>query len=200
MLHRTQLCDTSSDFYGTLCPTKWCFTQLMQPYWKVNKEAWSSANKGWVHYDGDTFQLAGRKREEKKDSQQKSLLRALLTCRNWQSRDQGPFMRFCYDSTWGRQSQDLLLSPLQCFFPQSRTANPEPVSQLQDNRKQCPSSHLYLTLLITLMDCVAIKKGRGGCQLRSACFPSRMGKKEGLKPPLQTTSEAHRWEHELYCP
>lgn len=52
------------------------------------------------------------------------------------------------------------------FFHQCHMANPELVSQLEDNRNQCSSSHLllHLMLLITLMDCVAIKKTRGGHQ------------------------------------
>lgn len=64
------------------------------------------------------------------------------------------------------------------FFPQSHTANPGLVFQLKDKRNQHLSSHLllYLTLFITLMDCVTIKKLWGGCQ-PGGLFSSRMQKK-----------------------
>ena len=131
--------------------------------------------------------------------QEKSLLRALLAYHNLQSRDEGPFMGFHLWQHMGQAEPGLAPKPPARFFPQSHMANPELVSQLEDNRNQCSSSHLllYLTLLITLMDCVAIKKTRGGCQPRRLFF--LQDAKEG-RSQMQTTSEAHKWKCDLYCP
>lgn len=85
-----------------------------------------------------------------------------------------------------------------CKVPsQSHMANPEFVSQLQDKRNQRLSSHLllYLTLLITSMDCVTIEKIWGGCQ-PGGLF--HLGCKR--KSEMQTTLEAYIWNFEMYRP
>lgn len=83
-----------------------------------------------------------------------------------------------------------------CSKAPCKALSPEPHGKL---RNQHPSSHLLLglMLLITLMNCVAIKKTRGSCQPGEIFFLQDV--KEG-RSQMQTTSEAHTWKHELYHP
>lgn len=117
-LHCTQLCDTSSDFYDTIWPAEWCFTQLMWPYWKVNKEAWSLANKRWVCYKGDTFELAGRKRGRGGKIGRRHLLRALLACHNLQSRDEGPLWGFTTTTCGASRARTCSKVPCKVLSPE----------------------------------------------------------------------------------
>lgn len=95
----------------------------------------------------------------------------------------------------GQAEPGLAPKPPARFFPQSHMANPELVSQLEDNRNQCSSSHLllHLMLLITLMDCVAIKKTRGGCQPGGLFFLQDV---KEWRSEMQTASE---WSTHLEC-